>query len=314
VAAFCALGLPQALAEGPQSAAQLAAQGFGDEAKLFRLLRALAAYDVVRYTGEGRFALGHVGKGLTGKDSAAPMVLYANAAWHIQGYGHLADAVRAPQSGFELAHGMPMFEYFEKEPQAGALFDAAMQSLAPMFARAFVRAYDFSNSAHIVDMGGGTGALLAMVLERFPALRGTVFELPAVANRARNFARVAGLSARLNVCEGSILTDVPPPADAYIFSHILHDWDDEPCVRMLKNVRRVMPADARVLVYEVVAAPPNNRWSQDRIQDLEMLAILPGRERTRKEYKTLFERSNLRLARIIPTAAAESIIEAAAAS
>ena len=310
VAAFCELGLPQALAGGARTAAELAAQGYGDEAMLFRLLRALCAYDVVRYIGRGRFALGHLGKALTGADSVAPMLLYANAPWHVQGYTHLAQAVRTGRPGFDIAQGAPLFEYFAANPQAGAVFDAAMQALTPFFAAPFAEAYDFTPLRHVVDVGGGTGLLLAAVLERFPNVRGTVFELPAVAQRARKILAERKYGARLDVAEGNIFTDAPPVADAYILSHILHDWDDESCVRMLRNVRRAMPAQARVLVYEIVAPEPNNLWSQDRITDLEMMAMLPGRERTREEFADLFQRAGLQLTRVIGAAAAESIIEA----
>ncbi|HKU67598.1 MAG TPA: methyltransferase [Candidatus Baltobacteraceae bacterium] len=303
VAAFCELGLPHALAHGPRTAQELAAQGYGDRDALFRLLRALAAYDVVEHAGGERFALGHLGKALTGNASAAPMLLYGNAPWHVAAYARLAQAIRQGRSGFELTEGKPMFAYFQEHPEAGALFDAAMQSLTPLFADAFALAYDFSGTPHVVDVGGGTGALLAAVLERYPSVRGTIFELPAVVARVRAIDRLAAVS-------GSILSDAPPQADAYIFSHILHDWDDESCVRMLQNVRRAMPPHARVLVYEIVAPPPNNWWSQDRITDLEMLAMLGGRERTREEFAQLLERAGLHLDRVIATGAPESILEA----
>ncbi|HET9097424.1 MAG TPA: methyltransferase [Candidatus Baltobacteraceae bacterium] len=303
LAAFCELRLPDALASGPRTADELSAQGYGDRDKVFRLLRALAAYDVVKYVGENRFALGHFGTALTGEHSAAPMILYANAPWHLAGYAQLAAGIRENRPGFDVSQGVPLFSYFEQHPQAGATFDAAMQSLTLLFAAPFAAAYDFSRMRHVVDVGGGTGVLLATVLQRFAHLRGTVFELPAVIPRVRT-------GERLDAAAGNILTGAPPAADAYIFSHILHDWDDESCVRMLRNVRGAMQANARVLVYEIVAPPPNNRWTQDRITDLEMLAMLSGRERTREEFAALFERAGLRLKRVIATAAPESILEA----
>jgi hypothetical protein len=233
------------------------------------------------------------------------MVLYANAHWHIAAYTRLAQTVRTGRPGFELAEGKPLFASLSENAERGAVFDAAMQSLTPLFAHAFAAAYDFSKTQHVVDVGGGTGMLLATLLERFPHLRGTVFELPPVAARVRT-------AARLDAASGDIFADLPPSADAYIFSHVFHDWGDDACVNMLGNVRRAMPASARVLVYEIVAPPPNNRWSQDRISDLEMLALLAGRERTREEFAALFDRAGLRLSRIIATGAPESILEAIA--
>lgn len=303
VAAFCELGLSDALSGAPRTADDLAAEGYGDRERLFRLLRALAAYDVTRYTGNGRFALGRLGKALIGEDSVAPMIRYANTSWHTGAYTRLADAIRNNAPGFDLYEGKPLFGYFAEHPEAGALFDAAMQSLTPLFAAAFAKAYDFRDVQHVVDIGGGTGLLLKAVLARYAHLRGTVFELPAVAARVHETERLRGIA-------GSILSDAPPQADAYIFSHVLHDWDDDSCVRMLQNVRQAMPSNARVLIYEIVAPPPNNWWSQDRITDLEMLAMLSGRERTRAEFAALLERAGLRLNRVIATGAPESILEA----
>lgn len=303
VAAFCDLGLPEALAKHAQTTEELAAQGYGDPKRLFRLLRALAAYDVVEYVGRDRFALGYLGKALTGPESAAPMVRYANAFWHMHGYANLAQGIRANRPGFDLAHGRTLFEYFGDRADAGEMFDGAMQSLTALFAHAFADAYDFSELRHVVDLGGGTGLLLEKALARFPELRGTVFELPGVVARVRT-------SERLQAIPGDVFTDVPPAADAYILSHVLHDWDDDSCAAILQNVRRAMPAHARVLIYEIVAPPPNNWWTQDRLSDLEMLAMLPGRERTREEFAALFKRAGLRITKIIPTGAAESIVEA----
>ena len=309
LAAFCELHLPEALAGDAKSPADLASEGYGDADKIFRLLRALAGYGVVRHLGGGMFTLGHVGKGLVGPRSTAPMVRYANAPWHSQAYSYLAESIRGHRSGFDLAHGKPLFAFLANASDAGIVFDAAMQSLTGIFAEPFARAYDFSAVACAVDVGGGTGALLATVLARFPQLHGIVFELPPVAERARSLALLRGLEQRLRAVDGNILVDAPPVADAYILSHVLHDWDDAACVRMLQNVRKSMRPSSRVLVYETVVPPPNNAWSQDRLQDIEMLAMLPGRERTREEYASLFALSGLRLSRVIRTAAAESIVE-----
>ncbi len=237
LSAFCELGLPQALSGTPRTAAELAAGGYGDEAMLFRLLRALCAYDVVKYAGAGRFTLGHVGKGLTGEHSAAPMIRYANAPWHVKAYAQLARGIRTGRPGFDLSENMSMFEYFSQNDDAGEIFDHAMQALTPMFAAPMAQAYDFSPFTSVVDVGGGTGALLAAILARFPSVRGIVFERSSVAQRARERANTLALSERLRAVEGDMFLDAPPVADAYIVSHILHDWNDDACVRILRNIR-----------------------------------------------------------------------------
>jgi len=309
LAAFCELGIPDRLAHGPRTPSQLAAEGCGDERMLFRLLRALAGYDVVRYVGGGRFALGRAGKGVAGGNSVRPMVLYANTLWHARAYANLAEAVRRGRSGFEVAHGTSMFQFLAEHSADAQLFDEAMQSLTPFYAQALAAAYDFSIFAHVVDIGGGTGALLAALLGRFPELRGTVFELSGAAQRAREYAAQRHVEDRLEVVCGDIFSEPPPAADCYILSHVLHDWNDADCIRILHNVRRAMRRDARLFVYEIVAAPPNNRWSQDRITDIEMMTMLGGLERTREEFADLFAKCGLRLARVLSTAAPESVIE-----
>jgi O-methyltransferase len=311
MSAFCELGLPDALENAAQTASELARRGYGQEDMLFRMLRALSAYDVVRYVGDGRFGLGHIGKALTGSHSAAALIRYANAPWHAQAYAMLAQGVQSGRPAFEIAMGMPMFEFFSKNEDAGAMFDGAMQSLTPLFARAMADAYDFNQFRHVVDVGGGTGVLLATILAAFPRLRGTLFELPSVIARTREMDHERAVRLRLELAEGNMFEDPPPAADAYILSHILHDWDDEACARILRNVRRAMRSGSRLLVYEIVAAPANNQWSQDRITDLEMLAMLSGRERTREEFESLLAASGLRQTGVISTASAESIIEAA---
>jgi SAM-dependent methyltransferase len=309
VAAFCELGLPAALEREPQSAEELSAAGFGAHDRLFRLLRDLAAYGVTHYAGGGRFTLGHAGKGLVGETSAVEMIRYANAPWHLAGYGGLADGIRSDRSGMQCASGMSLFDFNRRHPQAGALFDRAMYAHATLHAPALAAAYDFSACRRVVDVGGGTGITLACILQRFPKAEATLFEMPESAAHAKQ----AALDARIAVVEGDMFADPLPHGDVYVMSHLLHDWDDAACVRILSNARRAMPDRSRLLLFECIAPRPGNAWSQDRLSDLEMLTMLPGRERTREEFEALLASAQLRLLRVIPAGAPESILEAAAA-
>ena len=302
VAAFCELGLPDALAAGAQTPAQLSAAGFGREDTLARMLRSLAAYDVVRYCGDGRYALGVLGKAMTGAKSVAPMIAYANAPWHVQAYTRLAQTVRTGKPGFDDAHGQGLFEFLAGDAAAGEVFDAAMQALSPLYAEPLAGAYDFSKVRSLIDIGGGTGFQVQTLVQKFPSLKAAVFELPAVAQRGRATNGVTFI-------EGDMFTDVPPEAECYLLSHVLHDWNDPACERILSNIRKAMTAGSRLLVYELIAPEPNNAWTQDRITDLEMLAMLTGRERTREEFEALFTRCGLRLAAVHPAAAPEAVIE-----
>lgn len=314
VAAFCELELPDALAGGARSAAELSRLGYGNEAMLTRLLRSLSAYDVVRSVRGGRFALGYAGQAFTGPNNAAAIARYANAPWHLSGHLHLAQAVRSGRPGFELAEGHSLFTRLTNDEASGRIFDAAMESLSAIFAPAFASAYDFDGTTHVVDVGGGTGFLLETLLSRFANLRGTVVDVEPVVQRGRAIVRAQSLARRLQFHAADILADVLPQGDAYVLSHVLHDWDDEQCFAILHGVSRAMRSDARLLIYELIVEPEGNAWSQDRLSDIEMMAMLPGRERTRNEFAALLTRAGLTLCRVIPTAAAESIIEARVAS
>lgn len=301
-AAFCELGLPEALQSSARTPHGLSEQGYGDENALRRLLRGLSGYDVVLDLGNDRFALGHIGRALVpGKSSAAAMMRYANAQWHLEAWTNLARGILHGEVPFQIAHGISFFDYFKQNPDAGKLFDDAMNAVVQIHTDAVAAAYDFSTASHIVDVGGGNGVLLESIAKRYPSTRATLFE------RQEVLAHADGAFTRAT---GDFFSDALPAADVYVLSHVLHDWDDESCVRLLRNLRRAMPAGARVLAIETVVEPERNVWSQDKITDLEMLATLTGRERTFEEFDSLFAGSGLRLKRVIPTPAAESIMEA----
>lgn len=303
--AFCDLGLPDALTT-PRTPEELFAEGYGSAPLLARLLRSLEGYDVVKRLRDGRYALAHAGLALTGKGSVAPMIRYANAPWHAAAYHRLTDAIRSGGDGFTLAHGAPLFAYLGGQPQASQLFDDAMNALGELYAEPFARAYDFSHVQSVVDIGGGTGALLTAVRDRFPHLEATVYELPHVVRAAEPREGIAFV-------EGDVVRQPPPQADRYILSHVLHDWDDERASAILRNVRAAMHGDARLLIFELLAGEHGNAWTPDRITDIEMLTMLGGKERTRAEFGTLLARCGLTLLAVHPAGVPESVIECAPA-
>lgn len=302
LAAFCELGLPQALAQRPMSADELAQAGFGSRAMLERLMQALRSYDIVRRDPSGRYELARVGRALPGEHGLGAMIRYANAPWHALAYAHLAQGLREARSGFECAHGEPLFAYLRRDAHAGTLFDDAMTAIAHLYGRALARAYDFSGVADVLDAGGGSGALLLEVKQRYPHLRCTVFETAEVVRRANGGAQ------QIEFVEGDLLRDVPPRAQVYLLSHVLHDWGDDSCERILRNVAQAMNPQSRLLIYELLAVSSGS-WRPERVSDLEMLAILPGKERTRAEFEVLAARAGLCVRRVIATGAPEAVIE-----
>jgi SAM-dependent methyltransferase len=210
---------------------------------------------------------------------------------------------------FSSVFGTSFFEHAERDPLWGAAFDEAMTGATRSTAQAVLDAYDLADANVVVDVGGGRGHFLRAILERYPAARGIVFDLPHVADRARHEVASAGLLERLEVIGGSFFDAVPDGGDVYLLSWILHDWEDDRARAILRSCRDAIPPDGRLLVIEA-CIPPGNVPHPGKPLDMIMLVALGGRERTEAEYRELLASAGFRLARVIPTASAMSVIEA----
>ena len=308
--AVAALGIADLLGAEPQSADELAAASGAHASSLARVLRLLASEGVFAETDDGRFALTPLGEELRrdAPGSLQPAVLFNGSETLWRSWGHLLHAVRTGEPAFDHVHGIDFFEYFRRHPDEGALFDQLMASQTAPTTRAVAAAYDFSSFATIVDVGGGHGALVLGLLEAYPHLRGIVFDQPAVAAGARQAIAAAGLTDRCTADGGDFFVAVSEGGDAYLLKSILHDWDNERCVAILRSCRRVVPADGRLLVIELLV-PPGNAPSFAKSQDVNMLVNLGGRERTESEYRELFRAAGFALGRTIPAQGELHIIE-----
>jgi ubiquinone/menaquinone biosynthesis C-methylase UbiE len=209
---------------------------------------------------------------------------------------------------FDHIFGTASFDYMRQHPTAAARFDAVMAEQTLSWVHAIVDAYDFSTIRTLVDVGGGSGALLTAILTAHPQLRGVLYDLPHVIAGAPPRLTAAGVVARCDTVAGDFFTAVPEGGDSYLLKHVLHDWDDDHCITILKNCRRVMPSDGRLLLVEVII-PPNNEPHYGNYLNLMMLVLLTGRERTEAEYQKLFEATGFALSRVVATASEVSIIE-----
>jgi ubiquinone/menaquinone biosynthesis C-methylase UbiE len=171
-------------------------------------------------------------------------------------------------------------------------------------------AYDFSGVGHVVDVGGGIGSMLAAALSAAPeTTTGTLFDLPHVIVEARESLAASPIADRFSYAEGSFFDGVPAGGDAYILSHILHDWPDEKCLTVLQHCRQVLKPDGRILVVEAVL-PDGDEPHPVKIADMAMAIGLGGSERTDAEYDALFAAAGLRLTGITPTSSMVSVLEA----
>ncbi|WP_426736038.1 methyltransferase [Myxococcus faecalis] len=306
------LGVADRLVQGPRSAASLAEELGVHAQSLYRVLRLLASVEVFAEDEAGRFSLTPAAEYLRtdapGSLLSAVRMLTQRIFWAPT--GELTQTVRTGQTPFDRIFGKPFFDYLTSDPVQGDIFHQGMSSLSDMENKAIAGSYDFTPLRRVVDVGGGHGGFLIEVLQAAPQVRGVLFDHAHVLSGSR-VAR-AGLAERCELVEGDFFQSVPAGADAYVLKRILHDWNDETCVTLLRHCRSAMAEGGRVLVVDTVI-PPGNGPHGGKVLDVMMLASLPGRERTEEDFRELFAQADLKLSRILATPTAMSITEAAAA-
>ena len=305
------LGLADALADGPKDRDALARDVGAHADTLNRLIRALASFGIFKQLPDGRVANTAQSECLR---SDAPGSLRelgrmygGSPMW--QAWTGLEHSVRCGEPAFAHVHGSPVFEYLAQHAESAIRFDNAMAASSRLMNEALVEAYDWSRFGTLVDVAGGIGTTLAAILRANPGVRGVLFDLPHVIERGRDNLAREGLAARCQARTGSFFDAVPSGADAYFMKHIIHDWNDEDCLRILRNCRAAMSDHAKLLVCEKLI-PPDDRPSVAKTLDLVMLVMTDGgRERTEQEFQELFARAGMRLARVVLTRVDNCILE-----
>jgi hypothetical protein len=304
------LRIADLLADGPRPVLELAAQAGAHEDALYRVLRALSSAGIFTETAPRTFANTEASELLRAgaRGSVRDIVLWMAGEFHLRTFAELMHSLQTGGTALKKVTGMESFEYFEKDRALGELFNAAMTSFSAVLIPAVLEAYDFTGCGTLADIAGGHGFALTSVLQEHPEVRGILFDLPHVATGARTRIESLGLASRCEVIPGSFF-DAVPAADHYMMKNIIHDWDDERAVLILRNCARAMRGNGKVLLIEAVIAPGNQphfaKW-----MDLEMLAFPGGRERTEAEFAELFAAAGLRLARVVPTQSPVCVLEA----
>jgi SAM-dependent methyltransferase len=313
--AFAELGIADLLKDGPRSANDLAPRAGAQAAPLHRLLRTMAGLGYLVEDAEHRFALTPLGEAMRsdapGHSRSMVRLIAGPLGWRV--LSEFLHSVKTGEAGAEKALGQSMFDYMATAPEDATMFNEMMIAFHGAEPPAIAAAYDFSSLGTIVDVGGGTGNLLTTILQANPGVRGVLYDLPHVAAQARDLIASRGLSDRCEVKEGSFFDAAPEGGDAYILSHIIHDWDEASCIKILTNCRRAMKPGGRLLLVEMVI-PPGNDFHPGKLSDMIMLAFTPGgSERTADEYAALFAKAGLKLTRVVPTASPVSVVEAVSA-
>jgi hypothetical protein len=305
------LGLPDLLAEHPTSATDLAQVCGVDPPMLRRFLRALIAIGLIELEDDGRYALTSMGRAL-GSDDLGPVAIFygSDPTWSV--WSALGNSIRTGQQAFDRVYGNPdCWEYYAENPRAAIEFDAAMASLTGGTSDAVVDSFDFGRFHTVVDVGGGDGTLLTTILRRHPQVRGVLYDVAHVADRAHQALGAAGVADRCEVRSGDFRVEVPTGGDCYVLKWIVHDWDDDGCRAILGACRRAMDERSRLVLVERVLPEKTRPGNTDGpLADLMMLVMANGKERTEQEFAELLAECGFRLDRIQPTGTNVNVLEA----
>src|SRR5579864_7603714 len=259
VSCLAQMRIPDLVEAGPKSAKELASQIGADAEALYRLMRATASVGVLSEGPDGKFSETPLSAVLrsNGKPSLRAFAIMGGREWHGRGWSRLEYCVRTGQPAMEQIYGAPIFEYFKQHPEEAQIFNDAMTSISTGDSPAVVDAYSFEGIRSIVDVGGGHGLLLATILSRNPQMKGTLYDAPHVIEGAKN-GPLEPVMERCTLASGDMFSSVPAGADAYIMKHIIHDWPDELCIKILKGCRKGVNSGGKLLVVDNVIQPGND--------------------------------------------------------
>ena len=305
------ISLADRLAGGPRSAQDVAGATGMNPRALHRFMRTLASFGILTQTDDGAFALTELGATLR-KDapgSALSTVLTMSGPLMTRSFAEFDYSLATGKPATEKVFGMNIFDYLAQHPDQAARFSESMVGIHGGEPPTVAAAYDFSMVGTIVDVGGATGNMLAHILARHPQPRGILFDRPHVVSEAPGLLKAHGVADRVTIVEGNFFEHVPEGGDAYILSHIIHDWTEAQCHTILGNCRKAMKKGAKLLIVEFVL-PEGNTPHFGKLADMVMLAVPGGEERTADEYRTLLDDAGFTMTRVVPTASDVSVVEA----
>jgi hypothetical protein len=303
------LGVPEMVESGPRSAEDLARQIGAHPGALYRLMRATASVGVLSEGPDGKFSQTPLSAVLRrdARPSLRALAMMQTSEWHMRGWERLEYSVRTGKTALDEVLGMPVFEHFKRNPADAQVFNDAMTDFSMIDSPAVAEAYSFEGIGSVVDVAGGHGLLLATILSRNPKLQGTLLDAAHVIAGAKDGPLKPFLS-RCTLIAGDMFASVPAGADAYMMKHIIHDWPDDMCVKLLRQCRKAVNPGGKLLVVDSVIQPGND-FSPAKFLDLQMLLFPGGLERTERQFRDLFAAAGWSLNRIVPTAAGDAIIE-----
>lgn len=307
------LGIPDLLRDSPRSTVDLAAVTKTHEPSLYRLLRGLASVGIFSEVEQRQFAQTPFSRVLypDAPDSIYHWILALGDTWQWEPWVNLEHSIQTGETAFSRYHGVSIWGYFNKHPEAEKNFGLGMTDFSQIVNEPVTLAYDFSASSTLVDIGGGHGSFLTGILKQCPEMKGILFERPAVIEEAKKHIG-EDLKERCTLIGGDFFEEVPEGIDVYIIKQCLHNWGDEHGIKLLRACRKAMRPDSKILIVDRVLVSDREHDpfnTLNKYWDIIMLAIAGGKERTKDEFARIYEASGIKLTRIIPTHTPLSIVE-----
>ncbi len=303
------LGIADLLKGGSKPVEQLAEESGTNSDALYRLLRALASVGIFVENEHKEFSLTPLAEPLQSDVEGSIRALsMMSGDEQFQAWGEIVYSIQTGKTAFDKVFKKPIFDYLGEHPEKAAVFDAAMTGIHGRETVSILNAYDFSGIKVLADIGGGNGSNMIGILQKHSEMKGILFDLPHVIERAIPNIENADLKDRCKLVSGDFFDSVPKKADAYLMRHIIHDWDDEKSLTILRNCHTVMPENGKLLIVESVIPSGNDPFA-GKFLDLVMMLIPGGKERTEEEYKILFQQAGFELTRIVRTNSELSVIE-----
>lgn len=310
ISVACELNLAEIVGKRTKSIDEIARQSGSDSSALYRLMRALASEGIFKEGKPGMFTNTAFSSALReGPGNMKHMIMHQLNETNWDVINKLSYSVRTGQAATQKLFGTDIFTHLEKNPEKNDLYNKAMSDTSRMASAAIVSAYPFKNIGSIVDLGGGQGYLLYNILKKHHEMTGILFDLPHVVENATEIAENYGVEKRVKIEPGNFLETVPAGADAYILKNILHAFADERCIALLSLIQKAIPSKGKVLIVEAVIGQ-DNRAAFGKIFDLQMLlGTENGKERTKEEYASLFNKSGFSIGKVVKTISPFSVIE-----
>jgi SAM-dependent methyltransferase len=311
IGAVTELGIPDLVSAKAQTATELARATHANTDSLYRVLRALSAQGIFFEEENGEFRNTPLSATLC-RDVQGSLRLPVqfegmDITW--KAWGELLYSIRTGESAFERAAGEPLYAYFNSNRRESEILNAATTAISKVESDAIIQAYDFSSASVIVDVGGGEGHLLANILRNNPRAHGVLVELAHAAVGARRLFSDWGLADRTEVVVGDALHSVSAGGDIYLMKRVVHNWDDDRSIRLMKNCAAAMTPGGKLLIVEMVVSHRNEQ-DFSKLMDLQMMVMTQGgRERTEEEYRSLYSAAGLEMRDIYRTPEAVSVIE-----